>query len=185
MTRKTRLAALALILAGIVVSVWLYRREKALVRQEPISAWTDDHRADCAGLFHGIVELRCRLLRVREWQGGKEREARRIARAQLCHALIEISMPPDGLRLRHAMREDVRPGRQDLVIDPLSIHRRGALLDRLDAIVCEAGGRIYPAKDARMSVETFRRGYPRLEEFRKFVDPRLGSSFARRVMGTA
>ncbi|MDR3499381.1 MAG: FAD-binding oxidoreductase [Parvibaculum sp.] len=60
-----------------------------------------------------------------------------------------------------------------------------ALLDRLDAIVCEAGGRIYPAKDARMSVETFRRGYPRLEEFRKFVDPRLGSSFARRVMGTA
>lgn len=60
-----------------------------------------------------------------------------------------------------------------------------ALLDRLDAIVCEAGGRIYPAKDARMSAETFRRGYPALEEFRKFVDPRLSSSFARRVMGAA
>ncbi|MCE9649101.1 MAG: FAD-binding oxidoreductase [Parvibaculum sp.] len=57
-----------------------------------------------------------------------------------------------------------------------------ALLDRLDAIVAEAGGRIYPAKDARMSAATFRRGYPRLEEFRKFIDPRFSSSFERRVM---
>lgn len=57
-----------------------------------------------------------------------------------------------------------------------------ALLDRLDGIVVEAGGRIYPAKDARMSGETFRRGYPRLEEFLKFIDPRFSSSFERRVM---
>jgi len=57
-----------------------------------------------------------------------------------------------------------------------------ALLDRLDAIVVEAGGRIYPAKDARMSGETFRRGYPQLEEFMKFVDPQFSSSFERRVM---
>jgi FAD/FMN-containing dehydrogenase len=56
-----------------------------------------------------------------------------------------------------------------------------ALMDRLDAIVVEAGGRIYPAKDARMSPDTFRRGYPKFEEFRTFVDPRLSSSFARRV----
>jgi FAD/FMN-containing dehydrogenase len=58
-----------------------------------------------------------------------------------------------------------------------------ALLDRLDAIVVEAGGRIYPAKDARMSAEAFRRGYPRLEEFQRFIDPRFSSSFERRVMG--
>jgi hypothetical protein len=57
-----------------------------------------------------------------------------------------------------------------------------ALLDRLDAIVVEASGRIYPAKDARMSRETFERGYARLDEFRAFVDPRFGSSFERRVM---
>ncbi len=57
-----------------------------------------------------------------------------------------------------------------------------ALLDRLDAIVMEAGGRIYPAKDARMSPACFMRGYPQLETFRKFVDPRMSSSFARRVM---
>ena len=57
-----------------------------------------------------------------------------------------------------------------------------ALLDRLDAIVVEAGGRIYPAKDARMSSETFRHGYPRVEEFLKFVDPQFSSNFERRVM---
>lgn len=59
------------------------------------------------------------------------------------------------------------------------------LLDRLDAIVVEAGGRIYAAKDARMAPETFARGYPNLEAFRKFVDPRMSSSFARRVMEAA
>lgn len=57
------------------------------------------------------------------------------------------------------------------------------LLDRLDAIVVEAGGRIYPAKDARMSAFAFQRGYPRFEAFRKFIDPRFSSNFARRVMG--
>lgn len=57
-----------------------------------------------------------------------------------------------------------------------------ALLDRLDALVTEAGGRIYPAKDARMSAETFRLGYPSLAEFRQFIDPCFGSSFERRVM---
>jgi FAD/FMN-containing dehydrogenase len=56
-----------------------------------------------------------------------------------------------------------------------------ALLDRLDAIVIEAGGAIYPAKDARMSPNTFQRSFPRLSEFTNFLDPRFSSSFWRRV----
>jgi len=40
-----------------------------------------------------------------------------------------------------------------------------ALLDHLDRIVLDHGGRLYLAKDARMSIETFRRGYPRWQEF--------------------
>jgi FAD/FMN-containing dehydrogenase len=59
-----------------------------------------------------------------------------------------------------------------------------ALLDRLDAIVAEAGGRIYAAKDARMPAEMFRRGYPALERFKNFVDPRMSSSLARRLIFT-
>ncbi len=57
-----------------------------------------------------------------------------------------------------------------------------ALFDRLDAIVGEAGGRLYPAKDARMSGEFFRRSYPRLNEFLPFVDAKFSSDFARRVL---
>ena len=57
-----------------------------------------------------------------------------------------------------------------------------ALLDRLDAIVVEAGGAVYPAKDARMSAATFRAGFPRLAEFQAHRDPALSSGFWRRVM---
>ena len=56
-----------------------------------------------------------------------------------------------------------------------------ALLERLDAIVREAGGAIYPAKDARMSPETFRASFPRWSEFTRHVDPAFSSSFWRRV----
>lgn len=41
-----------------------------------------------------------------------------------------------------------------------------ALLDRLDAIVAECGGRLYLAKDARATAAAFQKGYPRLAEFR-------------------
>ncbi|MBK8400488.1 MAG: FAD-binding oxidoreductase [Propionivibrio sp.] len=56
-----------------------------------------------------------------------------------------------------------------------------ALFDRLDAIVAAAGGRLYAAKDARMSGEFFRRSYPQIDAFMRFVDPRFSSDFARRV----
>jgi FAD/FMN-containing dehydrogenase len=42
-----------------------------------------------------------------------------------------------------------------------------ALLDELDAMVLDAGGRLYLAKDARMSAATFERGYPRHAAFRQ------------------
>ena len=56
-----------------------------------------------------------------------------------------------------------------------------SLLDSFDAIVAEAGGRVYPAKDARMSAESFRCFYPNWEEFSAQVDPKFSSSFWRRV----
>lgn len=40
-----------------------------------------------------------------------------------------------------------------------------ALLEELDAMVLDHGGRIYLAKDARMSESTFKRSYPRWEAF--------------------
>ena len=55
------------------------------------------------------------------------------------------------------------------------------LMDRLDAIVREASGAIYPAKDRRMSAEIFRCAFPRWEEFAKLKDPNMNSDFWRRV----
>jgi hypothetical protein len=74
-----------------------------------------------------------------------------------------------------------RPG-VTLALDfPMRGTRTLELLDRLDAIVRAAGGAIYPAKDARMSPETFRASFPRWEEFSAFIDPAFSSSFWRRV----
>jgi FAD/FMN-containing dehydrogenase len=57
------------------------------------------------------------------------------------------------------------------------------LFTRLDAIVREAGGRIYAAKDARMPQDLFESGYPRLQEFLSFRDPGISSALSRRLMG--
>jgi FAD/FMN-containing dehydrogenase len=76
-----------------------------------------------------------------------------------------------------------RPG-WTLTIDvPNRGEETRACLDEMDAVVRTYGGAIYPAKDARMSGETFRRGYPRLDEFATFIDPGFRSRFWSRVMG--
>lgn len=56
-----------------------------------------------------------------------------------------------------------------------------ALLGRLDDIVRQAGGRLYPAKDGRMPAEMFRSGYPEWSSFAAHVDPLFSSNFWRRV----
>ncbi|MDG0856683.1 FAD-binding oxidoreductase [Roseateles puraquae] len=58
-----------------------------------------------------------------------------------------------------------------------------ALFDRLDAIVREAGGRLYPAKDGRQSRAMFEAGYPRHTDFLAFRDPGLSSAMSRRIFG--
>jgi FAD/FMN-containing dehydrogenase len=55
------------------------------------------------------------------------------------------------------------------------------LFARLDALVQDAGGRLYPAKDAHMSAAHFQRAYPAWEKIESLRDPRLMSRFWRRV----
>jgi FAD/FMN-containing dehydrogenase len=59
-----------------------------------------------------------------------------------------------------------------------------ALFDRLNAIVLDAGGRLYPAKDACMPPELLERGYPRLGEFLRYRDPGISSALSRRLLGS-
>ncbi len=55
------------------------------------------------------------------------------------------------------------------------------LLERLDSIVCEAGGRLYAAKDGRLPKDMWTAGYPNLGRFLNHVDPAFCSDFWRRV----
>ena len=55
------------------------------------------------------------------------------------------------------------------------------LMAELDDITVRYGGRIYPAKDNSMSAETYQTGYPNWERLEALRDPKLMSSFWRRV----
>lgn len=55
------------------------------------------------------------------------------------------------------------------------------LLDQLDEVTRAAGGRVYPAKDARMQPGDFQQGYPNWTKMIEFVDHNISSSFWRRV----
>lgn len=55
------------------------------------------------------------------------------------------------------------------------------LLNKFDEIVRSVGGVVYPAKDARMSSQSYQCYYPQWKKFSKYIDPRFSSSFWRRV----
>ena len=108
--------------------------------------------------------------------------------------LKEISSARDGSFLavlktfgnRHpvGMMSFPRPG-VTLALDfPNSGERTLKLFARLDSIVRKAGGRIYPAKDARMPRDLFEAGYPRLAEFLQYRDPGMSSAMSRRLIGS-
>lgn len=89
-----------------------------------------------------------------------------------------------GDRAAPGMLSFARPG----ITLALDFPNRGEptlrLFDRLDGVLREAQGRIYPAKDARMPRELFESGYPRLQEFLPYRDPGISSAFSRRTMGS-
>ena len=58
------------------------------------------------------------------------------------------------------------------------------LFTQLDSIVRGAQGKLYLAKDARMTQTFFAATYPRIEEFLKFRDPGISSSMSQRLLGS-
>lgn len=86
-----------------------------------------------------------------------------------------------GMQTSPGLLSFPRPGTTLALDFPNSGPAVFALLDRLDRIVDEAGGAVYPAKDARMSAASFQRAFPAWQQFGKFIDPRFSSGFWRRV----
>ena len=116
---------------------------------------------------------------------------------ELCH---EHQIPPflavfkrhkaDGFLLSHGLDGF------SLALDfPIASYSRGRILEltgMIDELVCSVGGRFYPAKDATVSAENFRRALPRedLEAFialKRQVDPEnvLQSDLYRRLFEDA
>ena len=56
------------------------------------------------------------------------------------------------------------------------------MFEDFDKIVFSAGGALYPAKDARMSAESFAKSFPKLEQFIEHWDRKFNSDFWRREM---
>ena len=73
-----------------------------------------------------------------------------------------------------------RPG-ITLAIDFRMTQKTLSLLSHLDKYIVELGGRLYPAKDSRMSSEHFKLFYPNWKEFVKYKDPKITSAFWERV----
>ncbi len=68
-----------------------------------------------------------------------------------------------------------------LALDMLCTPGLFGVLDELDQMVLAAGGRLYPAKDARMSPEMFQASYPQWREVERMRDPAIQSDFWKRV----
>ena len=106
---------------------------------------------------------------------------RRIARSGMGSFLAVLKT--FGKREAVGMLGFAMPG-VTLALDfPHQGERTLQLMAALDAIVREAKGRLYMAKDARMPVDLFESGYPRLKDFLPLRDPGISSAMSRRLMG--
>jgi FAD/FMN-containing dehydrogenase len=64
---------------------------------------------------------------------------------------------------------------------PIKPDKSFPLFDRLARMTLEFGGKLYPAKDARMTAQQFQTAYPQWRDFARYKDPLLTSSFWERV----
>jgi len=126
----------------------------------------------------GFLQYQC-IIPPSEAEAGIAELLEEIARCG--HGSFLAVLKEFGHRSSRGMLSFPRPGTTLALDFPNAGDSVFRLLDRLDRVVDEAGGAVYPAKDARLSAASFRRAYPRLDAFQAYLDPRFNSGFWRRV----
>ncbi len=164
-----------------------YRRQRAdrvqsLQHYEPffypldtINAWNRVYGSK------GFLQYQC-VIPEAEMEDGMREILSRIGRSGMGSFLAVLKVfgnqPSPGL-LSFPM-----PG-ATLALDFANLGKRTfELLDTLDDVTRAAGGRIYAAKDARMSAADFQAAYPAWRDMLEHADPGVSSSFWRRVTET-
>jgi FAD/FMN-containing dehydrogenase len=169
-------------------NAWYYSREGA--KKAPFLSSIDAffYPLDAIGKWNrlygkqGFVQYQCVIPEATAYQGIKEllEELAGSRRPSFLAVLKRFGAQGRGL-LSFPMAGHT------LALD-LPIHDEGLflLLDKLDKIVLQHGGRVYLAKDARLAADSFMTMYPQYEQWLKIkqaVDPhtQFSSSLARRL----
>lgn len=131
----------------------------------------------------GFLQYQC----VLPYQGGREGLVRILELlSSEGHASFLAVLKRFGEAEAGQLLSFPRPGYTLAVDLPRDGDRQDRLLDNLDRVVLESGGRVYLAKDARLSAETFQAMYPEVPrwlEIKRRVDPegRFSSTLSRRL----
>jgi FAD/FMN-containing dehydrogenase len=125
----------------------------------------------------GFLQYQCVI--PEENLGAFEELLERIARSGMGSFLGVLkrfgNVPPAG------MLSFPRPGLTLALDFAMRGERTLELMRSLDEVVLGSGGALYPAKDARMSPELFESSFPQWRSFVPYIDPKMSSSFWRRV----
>lgn len=127
----------------------------------------------------GLLQFQC----VIPWENGHQEGILRILKAITASGLASFlavikvfgDVPSPG------MLSFPKPGITLALDFPIRTDVSFDLLDRLGNITLEHGGRMYPAKDARMTAAQFQAFYPEWRDFARYIDPRFSSAFWKRV----
>lgn len=129
---------------------------------------------------HGLLQFQ----NVLPYAGGREgmiEILKAITRSGLASFLAVIKFFGDVPSV--GMMSFPKPGPMLALDFPIRREVSFELVDRLARITLEHGGRMYSAKDARMTAEQFQAFYPQWQEFSRYVDPGFDSAFWQRVTG--
>jgi FAD/FMN-containing dehydrogenase len=128
---------------------------------------------------HGFLQYQCVIPETNV--AAVEELLDRIARSGMGSFLSVLKK--FGLAPAAGMLSFPRPGLTLALDFAMRGERTLKLMQALDEVVQQSGGALYPAKDARMSPALFETSFPRWRAFVPYIDPKMSSSFWRRVMG--